>query len=223
MFLNNKIMKTKTIKLFNFSELPKEAKEKALNNNRDYNVDGDWSSWLLDDWEERLNKMGFDNVKIYFNGFYSQGDGACFEASIDNGGMTKFLKAKKLLNKFKAISKALKNNTLYVNIKIEHKGRYYHEYMTDLIDYTEMQDNTELTGALAKEWEQLITLIDDRVYNKTDLSKNCGAGILIELNRAIYKTLEKENAYLTSDEGLTEYFTEANPDTLFTIDGVIEN
>lgn len=218
-------MKNITINLYTFNELSKEAQSKVLDENREFNTTGDWYSDQQDAQKEILNTKGFENVEIYFSGFSSQGDGACFEATMDNDGMRKFMQEYDLTQKFEQVYKAIQRIDqfgIFVNIKIKHSGRYYHEYMTDLTDYTEMQDNGELKGTLAKEWEQLITLIDDRVYGHTDKTKNNGAGILIDLNRQIYKELQEEYDARTSDEELTEFFT-ANDHYTFTIDGVMTN
>lgn len=84
-------MKTKEIKLYEYSELSKEAKEKALN---------DWNTHSFDDYElmveldnyldELLEQndiqviqdlKGYESkhAKIYYSLGYSQGDGAMFE------------------------------------------------------------------------------------------------------------------------------------------------
>jgi len=217
-------MKTKTINLYTFDELPKEAQEMALRKNRDFNVEGDWSSDQTEASEELLNGLGFENVKIMFNGFYSQGDGACFEATMDNDGLKKFMDHYRLAKRYAKVYEAIQRTDkfgIFVNIKIKHSGRYYHEYMTDLIDYTEMQDNGELKGTLARQWEKLITFIDDRVYNHTDKSKNCGAGMLIQLNLAIYRALRTEYEVRTSDEELRDFFG-SNDHYTFTAEGEME-
>lgn len=68
-------------KLFKFEELSGESKKVAIEHNRDINVfDFDFEN---DGYTESLKEKGFNDAKISFSGFHSQGDGACFDATID--------------------------------------------------------------------------------------------------------------------------------------------
>jgi|GEM_PF-1420670 len=65
-------------------ELSEKAKQKAIEKNRTINVDyGDWYTGVVEGWQEILGQCGFCNAEIYFRGFWSQGDGACFDASVN--------------------------------------------------------------------------------------------------------------------------------------------
>jgi hypothetical protein len=83
-------MKTKTINLYSFNELSDEAKQFALNKYRYSQVSwgSEWDMFVLEECESLLKENGFDNPKIHYSGFYSQGDGASFDADID---LEKFL------------------------------------------------------------------------------------------------------------------------------------
>lgn len=90
-------MREETIKLYQFDELSDDAKEKARDWYRQASRDDSfWSEIAIDDAATVLKACGFDvyqrRVKlmgggtrlkpaIYFSGFYSQGDGACFEGA----------------------------------------------------------------------------------------------------------------------------------------------
>lgn len=76
-------MKTITHTLLKFDELNDEQKAKAIERNRDTNTDGlEWWEYTYDDAKEVAALMGLEISKIYFSGFWNQGDGACFEGSI---------------------------------------------------------------------------------------------------------------------------------------------
>ncbi len=75
-------MRTKQINLLKFNELSKEAKELAIEQNNQINTDYDWWKWIEEEWREKLEKLGYANAEIFFSGFYSQGDGACFTAEV---------------------------------------------------------------------------------------------------------------------------------------------
>lgn len=56
-----------------------EVYQKVIEKNSDINTDFNWYDFIEADYIEQLEKIGFYDVKIYFSGFCSQGDGACFE------------------------------------------------------------------------------------------------------------------------------------------------
>lgn len=71
-------MKTKTIEVFSFAELSDEAKEKARAWYREGALDYDWWGSVYDDAKTIGDLMGIEIDDIFFSGFASQGDGACF-------------------------------------------------------------------------------------------------------------------------------------------------
>jgi len=83
-------MKTKTINLYEFSELSKEAKEHAINKwyeNEDY-------SYLEDVLTESLKSLLKENgceynaIQVLYSLSYSQGDGLCFTGNVYKNGVT---------------------------------------------------------------------------------------------------------------------------------------
>jgi len=72
-------MKTHTITTYSFEELSEEAQEKALIQCQNWNVEGfKWWDAVYEDAKEVGKLLGITIDKIYFSGFPSQGDGACF-------------------------------------------------------------------------------------------------------------------------------------------------
>jgi len=67
------------VKVYKFNELSDEAKQKAIENLHDLNTSYDWDQFITDDFKEKMNAIGFVVSNTYFSGFWSQGDGACFE------------------------------------------------------------------------------------------------------------------------------------------------
>jgi elongation factor P hydroxylase len=77
-------MNTVSINLYTFEELAHEVQKKVVERERSINVeDSYWYEPIIEDWTEELQQRGFEQVKILFCGFGSQGDGACFEARIN--------------------------------------------------------------------------------------------------------------------------------------------
>lgn len=84
-------MKTIKIPLYTFSELEKEAQEKATEHFRYINTGHGWWDADYEDFANICETMGISvNPKeIYFRGFYSQGDGSCFASKIDTAAFIK--------------------------------------------------------------------------------------------------------------------------------------
>ena len=59
--------------------------ERTIDKYRHINVDGiDWWEYIENEFIESMELVGIDVSKIYFSGFWSQGDGACFDGRIGN-------------------------------------------------------------------------------------------------------------------------------------------
>lgn len=74
-----------------FNELNDSQKKRVLEKLRDLNVDHDgWHDFVTEDFTEKLKSLGYTNIKTYFSGFWSQGDGACFSATKGDLEVTQF-------------------------------------------------------------------------------------------------------------------------------------
>lgn len=182
-------MKTIEVKLFKFSELSEEAKQTAIENWRNNQNNDDFqfaAESIIDDAKEIGKLLGIDISNIYYSGFYSQGDGACFEGHYRyNTGSIKKLKEyapeNKELHRIADELQALQKKHFYqLMADVRHRGHYYHEMCTDISvyrnDYKEVSSDTE------------------------DAVKE----LLRDYMRWIYSTLDKENDYVNSDEAISE-------------------
>lgn len=62
-------------------ELPEPVKTRVLDKHRGWNVADDfWAEYTIDEWKERLESYGFEDVDIAYSLGYGQGDGASFTA-----------------------------------------------------------------------------------------------------------------------------------------------
>lgn len=159
-----------------------EVKEKAIEKNRYINVEfNDWNNLLILDWKEKLEKAGFSDPKIYFSGFYSQGDGACFDCN--SFDISRLLKNLNFTDKEKARILEIQDD---FSITIEKNGfanHYNHErtrYTNIDSFYIENEKDKNLLFDLEKHIEQL----------------------RLDLCRKIYNDLEDEYYYLTSDQAV---------------------
>jgi hypothetical protein len=72
-------------------KIAQKAVERARSWLQEANTDHDWCSYVLELWEQALDQIGFEDAKIAFRGFWSQGDGASFTASVDLHKLVAFL------------------------------------------------------------------------------------------------------------------------------------
>lgn len=88
--LNNHTMKTKTITLYDYSELSKEAKEKARAKWNETNDDPFMQSHMINLLKEKLEERGIkydtDSMDVRYSLSYSQGDGFMFEGTLYPNG-----------------------------------------------------------------------------------------------------------------------------------------
>lgn len=162
-----------------------ELKEKVLQKHHDINVAFDeWHVGVYEDWIEELKNYGFEDVKIYFSGFCSQGDGACFISKDVNLSLL----AEKLNFSTREINiiRALQEQG-YIYSEFNHKGHYYHEYSTYFAIYD---------GYTRATWNHILKIVARLEIAIKDL--------IIELSKDIYRDLNEEYDYLTSEDSILE-------------------
>lgn len=200
-------MRTIETTVYSFDELSDQAKEKAREWFREGNLDYDWFDSLYDDavqigeilgieFDQRLGRtMGGKQTrapKIWWSGFYSQGDGACFEGSWV----------------WKACSKAIrdyapKDETLHdiadrltaidngegFSARMKHSGHYYHSGCMSV----DVEFSDEVLG-------------EDKELPQAEFSASETAIIQAMRDFAdwIYSSLEKEHDWLQADEQVDE-------------------
>lgn len=227
-------MRTIELKAYEFKELSDEAKEKVLEKYRTWNVNDSW--WYeptMDYWKEKLEKLGFSDAEIHFSGFWSQGDGACFNGNVD---AETFAKTRDYnAAEIELIQRA---DPQYKIVTVNH---HYCHYNTRDVQFDcfggsgpdaveELQRAIEapreelplLIGSL--EDEDAVGLLETRLKSGTDIRPNFFTELeedmeaaREELSKEIYSDLEKEYDYQTSDEAIIESL-EAN-DMEFDEDG----
>ena len=183
--------------LVDFYEL-EDVKETAIERNRDINLD----DWAYDDviefWRAKLDEIGFCNAKIYFTGFWSQGDGACFDNDTCHFDVEKLLNNLDFSEEEKERIYNLKDN---FDISIYCKNNHYYHEKTRCIEledfFIENENDKELLSNFEKQLEDL----------------------RLKLCCEIYEALERHYEYLTSDDAVEETLI-AN-EYLFNKDGSI--
>jgi hypothetical protein len=186
--------------VYSFEELSDEAKETAREWYRQGALEYDWSEFVIEDAANIAGLFGLDlkqrpvklmngdtryEPSVYFSGFSSQGDGACFEGQYYyKKGALKAVKDyaptdEKLHRIVKDLQSIQRRHFYRLTAAIEHYGRYYHSGC--------------MTG---------------NVYINGDYADNDTHEAVWECFRDfadwIYRRLEAEHDYILSDEQVDE-------------------
>lgn len=176
---------TTTRTLYTFDELSDDAKEHALDKLRDLNVSHEWWEFTYDDAVRCAALIGIEIDRIYFTGFSSQGDGACFEGSYSyaKGGLAAIKEHAPQDAELHRIAQALQDiqrAAFYrLTASVKQRGHYYHSLCTE-IDV--VNGSGETTCA---QYDAIKDTL--RAYMEW-----------------VYARLESEYEYLTSDEQVKE-------------------
>ena len=189
--------------VYRLGELSEPAKETARSWYRENGVEHDWFECVYDDFVRIGELLGLSfktrpvrlygggnrqEPRIWFSGFWSQGDGACFEAYYRyRKGAPKALcdyapQDETLHRIADALQAVQQRNFFQLRAETTHHGRYYHEYC--------MSVSVERDSPT---WQPL-----------TDGAEDAVTEALRDLARWLYRQLEREYEHLTSDEAIDE-------------------
>ena len=192
---------TTTRTLYKFSELSPEAQQHALEEQARYEAEDFYPEFVYDDAATIAALFGLDldtryiplmngstrpEPTIYYSGFCSQGDGACFEGRYEyKRGALKAVKYhasqdQELHRIVKALQDVQRKNFYQLTARCKHSGHYYHSGCMS-VD-VERSDDKEMT--------------DDA----EETVKEC----LRDFADWIYKQLENEYDYRTGEEACRE-------------------
>jgi hypothetical protein len=204
-------MKTIELKVYSFAELSDKAKEKARDWWRQSSMDDDWWDCTFEDFAQICKILGIEigertqhcvltgpkprewdrtEKKIYFTGFSSQGDGACFEGRYSYAkGCAKAIRAYapkdiQLHRIADALAEIQKVHHYRLAADIKHVGQYYHYNSVSVeVEEIDAQGNNQLDDKKAEE------AIDTAMR---------------DLCKWLYRTLEKEYEWRNADEQVDE-------------------
>ena len=158
----------------------------AIENYREYN--DIYLDYVIENFTDILKMIGFSDIKVYYSGFYSQGDGASFEGDLDVDEIT-----------IKNIKEALE----YIGEDIELK-----KLLTDLYKTTCDIQGLKLRITKNGNYQHEMTMdIDVMEYDKNEYKNKeiyHKAGEILTICRYLakwlYDKLEKSYEYQDSDE-----------------------
>lgn len=188
--------------VYKFDELSDTAKERAREWYREGALDYDWWDFVYEDAANIADRLGIElrqkPVKlmsgktrydpcIWFRGFCSQGDGACWEGTYSyKKGSVKAVKEyapqdEELHRIAQALYEIQRRYFYKVSAKAGHRGHYYHSYCMDIDVDVDGRHNCDFSDAADGVRELLRDFAD-----------------------WIYKQLETEHDYRMSDECVDE-------------------
>ena len=164
--------------VFQFDELSDAAKEKAREWFRTASARDTWWSEGVTDHARRIGAMiGFDVDKIYWRGFSSQGDGACWTGSVRYAAGC----AREVAREFPADTELQRIARAWVDLQ---RRNFY-----------------ELRGRVSANDRYMRTSVD--AYRADDcgvIGEDDASQIVSDFANWIYRSLEKEYDYQMSDE-----------------------
>lgn len=192
-----------------FDALPQSIKDLILDKYRDWNVAHiDWWDGVYDCFKSEMEELGIEVDRMYFSGFWSQGDGACFEGGVSD--WSKFLPS--LGKTCPALIKNAEHNGW--KFHVTHSGHYYHEHCTDFSEtyYLNHPDNSDASddddwlrwcSPYKTDIQNAAFLTMLRQHNIDDLHAEFVEAFKDHM-RELYSQLEQEYDYLTSDEAILD-------------------
>lgn len=189
--------------VYRFDELSDAAKEKARAWYREGGFDYDWYGAVYEDFQRIAEILGLTlkarpirlmgggtrhEPCIWFRGFWSQGDGACFETSYSHrkGAARRIREYAPQDTELHRIADALqaiqRRNFYQLRAETSHRGHYYHEYCMAISVERDSPTYQDMTADA-----------EDTVIEA-----------LRDLARWLYRQLKCEYDYLSSDEAVDE-------------------
>lgn len=189
--------------VYRLDELSNAAKEKARAWYRHVGFDHDWYEFVYEDFQRIAEILGLrlktlpvrlfgggtrQKPCIWFSGFWSQGNGACFEGRYSHmkGASKKIREHAPKDSELHRIADTLHGvqcrNFYQLHADIAHRDRYYHEYSMAISVERDSPTGQDMT-------------VD---------AEDVVVEVLRDLARWLYRQLEREYDHLTSDEVVDE-------------------
>ena len=174
---------------------------------REWQTDDGWYKTSLDEWKDALESMGFEDVDISFEGFSYQGNGASFTAGVDLGKLLLFMVSDlDESSDYHWAHKAINHkpcNGAYVWMWHVLESEEFDGMICAKIDRTDHHYSHKYT--CKTEWDVCsAALLEDEINALLVSFMGEVEHLRLRLCDAIYKALEEDYDYLTSDEAILE-------------------
>lgn len=184
--------------VYRFVELSDGAKETARSWYREGGLIDDWHEFIYEDFERVCEILGLRlktrTVRLHgggvrqrpctwFSGFWSQGDGACFETYYSYRKeaprrIREYAPQETMLHQIADALQVIQRRNFYqLHAEASHRGRYYHEYCMSISVERDSPTYQDMTAD----------------------AEDVVAEVLRDLARWLYRQLESEYEFLMSD------------------------
>lgn len=196
----SEIIETTAYRLDEFADV---AKERARAWYREAGFEHDWHDTVYEDFQRIAEIVGirfktrtvrlvggatFEAPRIWFSGFSSQGDGACWQGNysyrkLASAEIRSYAPQDREIHRIADALQAIQQRNLYqLHAEVGHRGRYCHAFSMDI--------------AVAR---------DSRVsQDMTDEAEAIVTDALRDLAHWLYRQLEREYDHLSGDEAVDE-------------------
>ncbi len=184
--------------------IPQNIKSKLAEKFHHFNVGHDWWDDTYASFTEKMSDIGIEVEDIHFSGFWSQGDGACFDGTVCDW--------EKFLGSLGYTCPALMALANTWSFRVAHEGHYYHENCTtfstvfNTLDCNDCVNDEEFAATWSPYQSELQTAVWMELikkYKRDDLDKEFTEAFKDHM-RDLYKELEKEYDDLTSEACILE-------------------
>lgn len=166
--------------------------KELIEQHRHINVDyDDWHSHIQDDFVRQMEEIGVEAERIYFSGFWSQGDGAMFEGRVRDWG--KFLTHMGYVD-----DNILHDASDFWDLSWKHSGHYYHDHCVSWCEDIYAPECPYENQLKQDAWDATLAQYDFVSMEQEFKEK------LRSHMRSLYRQLEDSYDYLTSDEAVWE-------------------
>jgi hypothetical protein len=182
--------------VFQFHELDREAKQTAIVE-YSQSLDSSWYEPVYEEWSEKLKEKGYFDTQISFSGFHCQGDGAAFSGRFRfydkeaEKWLSQEARDKLLVQRVTWKMDGYDPGSFIIGGGIEGGGHHCRMNMSlsdwDLYFYHSTPESEEFLDEMCEEFKEAPILEEAR-----------------DLAQQIYKALEAEYEYLTSEEHVAE-------------------
>jgi len=171
--------------------------ESLLEKYRHCNVEwNDWWDCVYESFTEDMEALGVRVDDIYSSGFYSQGDGACFEGAVQDSEL--FLKN---FQGYPMITKLVADGgSVYLSVK--HSGYYYHENCTSW--NFEAEAFNQILPTPTQFHVDVVAALDEKLSDEVGKFEDEAIEFMKGKMRELYSRLGDEYDHLVSDEAVAE-------------------
>jgi hypothetical protein len=168
---------------------------------RDINTDYEWWDCTKEDFKADMAKKHITVRDVNFTGFWSQGDGASFTGYVSDNKL--FLQTHGLSETYPVVSRLMQHGGGF-SIAIERNSNYHYVHENTVyaeVSYTDgfchVLDSDEFRDLIIEQWDKDLQAEYDRLAEEVTT-------IIRGYCKDLYRQLEEEYEYLTSDEAVWE-------------------